>query len=102
MCRSSASRCAKTRSRRVCRASWLFARLPRSKTAASRCPPLSTKGDMTDDILDRAIPDIARLVASGDVRAETIAERAIERIQARDMALGAFLTIDAELALERA
>jgi aspartyl-tRNA(Asn)/glutamyl-tRNA(Gln) amidotransferase subunit A len=55
-----------------------------------------------DDILDRSVVDIARLVASGEVSAAAVAERAVDRIKVRDIALGAFLTVDADLALTRA
>jgi aspartyl-tRNA(Asn)/glutamyl-tRNA(Gln) amidotransferase subunit A len=55
-----------------------------------------------DGLLDRSVPDLARLVAAGEVSAEEVARAALARIEARDGALGAFLTVQADEALAAA
>jgi len=53
-------------------------------------------------ILDRSIPDIVRLVQAGEVSAEQVARASIERIAHDNGRYGAFLTVQAERALESA
>jgi aspartyl-tRNA(Asn)/glutamyl-tRNA(Gln) amidotransferase subunit A len=53
-------------------------------------------------ILDRSIPDIARLVSQGEVSAVEVTRLSLERIQRRNGLLGAFLTVQAERALDEA
>jgi aspartyl-tRNA(Asn)/glutamyl-tRNA(Gln) amidotransferase subunit A len=50
-------------------------------------------------VLDRTIPEIAALVAAGEVSAEEITRASLARIERRNGALGAFLTVQAEQAL---
>ena len=53
-------------------------------------------------VLDRSIPDIADAVARGEVSAESVTQASLDRIAARNGGLGAFLTTQAEAALEAA
>jgi aspartyl-tRNA(Asn)/glutamyl-tRNA(Gln) amidotransferase subunit A len=53
-------------------------------------------------ILDRSIPDIARLVSQGEVSAVEVTRLALERIEKRNGLYGAFLTVQAERALDEA
>jgi aspartyl-tRNA(Asn)/glutamyl-tRNA(Gln) amidotransferase subunit A len=53
-------------------------------------------------ILDRSIPDIARLVNQGEISAEEVTRLAVERIEQRNGLYGAFLTVQAERALDEA
>jgi aspartyl-tRNA(Asn)/glutamyl-tRNA(Gln) amidotransferase subunit A len=53
-------------------------------------------------ILDRSIPDIARLVSQGEVSAVEVTRLALDRIERRNGLLGAFLTVQAERALDEA
>jgi aspartyl-tRNA(Asn)/glutamyl-tRNA(Gln) amidotransferase subunit A len=53
-------------------------------------------------LLDRPIPDIARLVNQGEVSAEEVTRLAIERIEQRNGLYGAFLTVQAERAIAEA
>ena len=53
-------------------------------------------------ILDWSIPDLARLVRSGDVSAEEVARLSLARIAQRNGRLGAFLTVQAESTLAAA
>ena len=53
-------------------------------------------------ILDRSIPDIARLVSQGEVSAEEVTRLALERIERLNGLYGAFLTVQAEQALDEA
>ena len=57
---------------------------------------------MDSGILDRSIPDIVRLVQAGEVSAEQVARASIERIAHDNGRYGAFLTVQAERALESA
>ncbi|MBC5811120.1 MAG: Asp-tRNA(Asn)/Glu-tRNA(Gln) amidotransferase subunit GatA [Candidatus Eremiobacteraeota bacterium] len=54
------------------------------------------------DLLAAAAGEIARRVSSRDVSAADMADAALARIAARDPAIGAFLTVTADLARERA
>jgi aspartyl-tRNA(Asn)/glutamyl-tRNA(Gln) amidotransferase subunit A len=53
-------------------------------------------------ILDRSIPDIARLVSQGEVSAVEVTRLSLERIERRNGLYGAFLTVQAERALDEA
>jgi aspartyl-tRNA(Asn)/glutamyl-tRNA(Gln) amidotransferase subunit A len=53
-------------------------------------------------LLRRSIPDLARLVSQGEVSAEEVTRLALERIERHDGLYGAFLTTQAERALEDA
>jgi aspartyl-tRNA(Asn)/glutamyl-tRNA(Gln) amidotransferase subunit A len=53
-------------------------------------------------VLDRSIPDLARLVSQGEVSAEEVTRLALERIERKNGALGAFLTVQGERALDEA
>jgi aspartyl-tRNA(Asn)/glutamyl-tRNA(Gln) amidotransferase subunit A len=53
-------------------------------------------------ILDRSIPDIARLVSQGEVSAVEVTRLALDRIERRNGLYGAFLTVQAERALDEA
>jgi aspartyl-tRNA(Asn)/glutamyl-tRNA(Gln) amidotransferase subunit A len=53
-------------------------------------------------ILDRSIPDIARLVSQGEVSAVEVTRLALARIEKRNGLYGAFLTVQGERALEEA
>ena len=53
-------------------------------------------------ILDRSIPDIARLVSQGEVSAVEVTRLSLERIEKRNGIYGAFLTVQAERALDEA
>jgi aspartyl-tRNA(Asn)/glutamyl-tRNA(Gln) amidotransferase subunit A len=53
-------------------------------------------------ILDRSIPDIARLVNQGEISAEELTRLTIARIEQRNGLYSAFLTIQAERALDEA
>jgi aspartyl-tRNA(Asn)/glutamyl-tRNA(Gln) amidotransferase subunit A len=53
-------------------------------------------------ILDRSIPDIARLVSQGEVSAEEVTRLSLERIEQKNGLYGAFLTVQAERALDEA
>jgi aspartyl-tRNA(Asn)/glutamyl-tRNA(Gln) amidotransferase subunit A len=53
-------------------------------------------------ILDRSIPDIARLVSQGEVSAVEVTRLSLERIESSNKRLGAFLTVQAERALDEA
>ncbi len=53
-------------------------------------------------VLDRSVGDLARLVQSGEVSAVEVTRAAIDRIEARDPALGAFLTVQADEAIAAA
>ncbi|MDC0676372.1 Asp-tRNA(Asn)/Glu-tRNA(Gln) amidotransferase subunit GatA [Sorangium atrum] len=53
-------------------------------------------------ILDRSIPELAALVQRGEVSAEEVARAALSRIEQRDGALGAFLTVQGEQAVAAA
>ncbi|WP_437738510.1 Asp-tRNA(Asn)/Glu-tRNA(Gln) amidotransferase subunit GatA [Sorangium sp. So ce1335] len=57
---------------------------------------------MDTAILDRSIPELAALVQRGEVSAEQVARAALARIEQRDGALGAFLTVQGEQAIEAA
>ncbi|WP_437948861.1 Asp-tRNA(Asn)/Glu-tRNA(Gln) amidotransferase subunit GatA [Sorangium sp. So ce296] len=57
---------------------------------------------MDTAILDRSIPELAALVQRGEVSAEEVARAALARIEQRDGALGAFLTVQGEQAIEAA
>ncbi|WP_044245616.1 Asp-tRNA(Asn)/Glu-tRNA(Gln) amidotransferase subunit GatA [Chondromyces apiculatus] len=57
---------------------------------------------MTTDILDHSIPEIAARCARGEVSAEEITRAALDRIQSRNPALGAFLTVQGDTALAAA
>jgi aspartyl-tRNA(Asn)/glutamyl-tRNA(Gln) amidotransferase subunit A len=54
------------------------------------------------DLVTKPIPEIARLVACGQVSAEEVTRAALERIEALGGKLGAFLTVQADRALEDA
>jgi aspartyl-tRNA(Asn)/glutamyl-tRNA(Gln) amidotransferase subunit A len=53
-------------------------------------------------LLDRSIPDIARLVSQGEVSAVEVTRLSLERIEQRNGLYGAFLTVQAERALDEA
>jgi aspartyl-tRNA(Asn)/glutamyl-tRNA(Gln) amidotransferase subunit A len=53
-------------------------------------------------ILQRSIPDIARLVSQGEVSAVEVTRLSLERIERRNGLYGAFLTVQAERALDEA
>jgi aspartyl-tRNA(Asn)/glutamyl-tRNA(Gln) amidotransferase subunit A len=53
-------------------------------------------------VLDRSIPDLARLVAQGEVSAEEATRVALARIAEGNARYGAFLTVQAEQALDAA
>ncbi|MFS8071188.1 MAG: amidase, partial [Byssovorax sp.] len=53
-------------------------------------------------ILDWSIPDLARLVRAGDVSAEEVARLSLARIEQHNGRLGAFLTVQAEQAIDAA
>lgn len=53
-------------------------------------------------LLRRSIPDLARLVSQGEVSAEEVTRLALERIERHDGLYGAFLTTQAERALDDA
>jgi aspartyl-tRNA(Asn)/glutamyl-tRNA(Gln) amidotransferase subunit A len=53
-------------------------------------------------VLDRSIPDIARLVTQGEVSAEEVTRMSLERIERRNGLHGAFLTVQAERAIDDA
>jgi aspartyl-tRNA(Asn)/glutamyl-tRNA(Gln) amidotransferase subunit A len=53
-------------------------------------------------VLDRSIPDLARLVSHGDVSAEEVALAAIDRIERWNGRYGAFLTVQAERTIDEA
>jgi aspartyl-tRNA(Asn)/glutamyl-tRNA(Gln) amidotransferase subunit A len=53
-------------------------------------------------LLRRSIPDLARLVSQGEVSAEEVTRLALERIERHDGLYGAFLTVQADRALEDA
>jgi aspartyl-tRNA(Asn)/glutamyl-tRNA(Gln) amidotransferase subunit A len=53
-------------------------------------------------ILDLSIPEIARLVSQGEVTAQEVTRLSLDRIAQRDGLLGAFLTVQAERALDEA
>jgi aspartyl-tRNA(Asn)/glutamyl-tRNA(Gln) amidotransferase subunit A len=53
-------------------------------------------------LLDRSVGDLAALVQAGEVAAVEVTEAALARIAARDGALGAFLTLQADEALAAA
>jgi aspartyl-tRNA(Asn)/glutamyl-tRNA(Gln) amidotransferase subunit A len=55
-----------------------------------------------DGLLERSIPDIARLVVAGQVSAVEVATATIERIARDNDRLNAFLTVQAERALDDA
>ncbi|WP_437917179.1 Asp-tRNA(Asn)/Glu-tRNA(Gln) amidotransferase subunit GatA [Sorangium sp. So ce302] len=57
---------------------------------------------MDTAILDRSIPELAALVQRGEVSAEEVARAALSRIEQRDGALGAFLTVQGEQAVAAA
>lgn len=57
---------------------------------------------MAEVILDRSISEIAALVGRGEVSAEEVARAALDRIARRNAELGAFLTVQAEGAIEAA
>lgn len=57
---------------------------------------------MSGHLLDRPIHEIASLVRSGEVSAEHVTALALARIEERDKSLGAFLHVDAELAIHDA
>ena len=57
---------------------------------------------MMSSLLRRSIPDLARLVAQGEVSAEEVLRLALDRIERHDGIYGAFLTTQAERALEDA
>jgi len=61
---------------------------------------MSTEG--TDSILDQPIPDLVRAVTRGEVLAEEITRLSLDRIAARNGLYGAFLTVQAERAIEAA
>jgi aspartyl-tRNA(Asn)/glutamyl-tRNA(Gln) amidotransferase subunit A len=52
--------------------------------------------------LARTVPEIAKAVAKGDVSAEEVARESIAAIETQNAALGAFLAISAEQALDQA
>src|SRR4029079_17921477 len=68
---------------------------------ASPCPHSSTRAEMKS-VLDLSIPDIARLVSQGEVSAEEVTRLSLERIEKRNGRYGAFLTVQAERALDEA
>jgi len=53
-------------------------------------------------LTSRTVTELARLVASKDVTAEEIVRAHLDRIEAREPELGAFITVERERALERA
>jgi aspartyl-tRNA(Asn)/glutamyl-tRNA(Gln) amidotransferase subunit A len=53
-------------------------------------------------VLERSIPDIARLVSQGDVSAAEVMLACLERIERRNGLYGAFLTVQAERAMDAA
>ena len=53
-------------------------------------------------LLDWSIPEIARVVRSGEVSAEEVARLSIERIEQQNGRLGAFLTVQAEQTIDAA
>ncbi len=53
-------------------------------------------------LLDWSIPEIARVVRSGEVSAEEVACLSIERIEQQNRRLGAFLTVQAEQTIDAA
>ncbi len=53
-------------------------------------------------ILDWSIPEIARVVRSGEVSAEEIARHSLDRIEQRNGRLGAFLTVQGEQTIDAA
>jgi aspartyl-tRNA(Asn)/glutamyl-tRNA(Gln) amidotransferase subunit A len=53
-------------------------------------------------LLRTSIPDLARLVSQGEVSAEEVTRHALDRIERHDERYGAFLTVQAERALEDA
>ncbi|MDI1481134.1 Asp-tRNA(Asn)/Glu-tRNA(Gln) amidotransferase subunit GatA [Polyangium sp. y55x31] len=57
---------------------------------------------MDATVLDRSIPELAGLVTRGEVSAEEVTKACLDRITRRDGALGAFLTVQAEEALQAA
>lgn len=57
---------------------------------------------MSENLLDRPIHEIAACVRSGEVSAEEITKLALRRIEERDKSLGAFLHVDADLAIHDA
>ncbi|MDI3283399.1 Asp-tRNA(Asn)/Glu-tRNA(Gln) amidotransferase subunit GatA [Polyangium sp. 15x6] len=57
---------------------------------------------MDATVLDRSIPELAGLVTRGEVSAEEVTKACLDRITQRDGALGAFLTVQAEEALQAA
>jgi len=55
-----------------------------------------------ESLLRRSIPDLARLVSQGEVSAEEVTRLALERVERHDALYGAFLTVQAERALDDA
>ncbi|APR79625.1 Aspartyl-tRNA(Asn) amidotransferase subunit A [Minicystis rosea] len=53
-------------------------------------------------LLRQSIPDLARLVSQGEVSAEEVTRAALDRIERHDGLYGAFLTVQAERALDDA
>ena len=53
-------------------------------------------------VLDRSIPDIARLVSQGEVSALEVTRLSLDRIERRNGLFGAVLTVQAERALDEA
>jgi aspartyl-tRNA(Asn)/glutamyl-tRNA(Gln) amidotransferase subunit A len=70
---------------------------PRSSDA-----PASLSASAADAWLSLDVPTLAALVARGDVSAEEIARASLERIEAENPSLGAFLTVQAEATLDAA
>src|SRR5262249_52455130 len=66
-----------------------------------RGPGFRRRG-LSMSILDRPIPEIARLVSQGEVTAQEVTRLSLDRIAQRDGNLGAFLTVQAERALDEA
>jgi len=56
----------------------------------------------TTDLLCRSVRDLAELVRAGEISALELATESLARIEAHDHALGAFLSVQAEAALESA
>jgi aspartyl-tRNA(Asn)/glutamyl-tRNA(Gln) amidotransferase subunit A len=53
-------------------------------------------------VLERSIPDLARLVSQGEVSAVEVTRASLEQIERKNPLYGAFLTVQAELALAAA
>src|SRR4051794_28067303 len=92
--------------RLACLVSSRSRRPPGSPTVALPYPRSWMRVEMTtgraDSILDRTISEIARLVNQGEVSAEEVPRHSLERIERDNGLYGAFLTVQAERALDQA